>query len=44
MTLRPTDNSFSKQMRIATREVHKLSDDLVNAKLVFGKIIPFAIN
>lgn len=31
------DNSFSKQMRIATREIHKISDALVNAKLAFGK-------
>lgn len=30
--------SFSTQMRKATREVHSLSDALVNAKLVFGKI------
>lgn len=36
MALRP-DTSFSKQMRLATRDVHKLSDALVNAKLAFGK-------
>lgn len=36
MALRP-DTSFSKQMRMATRDVHKLSDNLVNAKLAFGK-------
>lgn len=28
--------SFSKQMRVATRDVHKISDALVNAKMVFG--------
>lgn len=30
-------NSLSKEMRIATREIHKISDALVNAKLAFGK-------
>lgn len=28
---------LTKQMRIATREIHNLSDALVNSKLVFGK-------
>jgi len=28
--------SLSKEMRLATREVHKLSDALVNAKLAFA--------
>lgn len=35
--------SFSKQMRIATRDVHKISDALVNAKMVFGKLFSFAV-
>lgn len=32
------EETFCKQMRKATREVHKISDTLVNAKLAFGKI------
>lgn len=28
--------SFSKRMRRETREVHKISDALINAKLAFG--------
>lgn len=28
--------SFSKQMRKATRDIHKVSDALVNAKIAFG--------
>lgn len=36
--------SFSKQMRIATRDVHKISDALVNAKMVFGTFTEFNIN
>lgn len=31
-----TTISFSKQMRKATRDVHKISDTLVNAKIAFG--------
>lgn len=30
-------NSFSKQLRLATRDIHSLSDKLVNTKLAFGK-------
>lgn len=30
------DVPFSKQMREATRDIHALSDALVNAKLAFG--------
>lgn len=29
--------SFSKRMRKETRDVHKISDALINAKLAFGK-------
>ena len=29
-------DTFSKQMREATREIHAISDALVNAKLAFG--------
>ena len=32
-----TPVSFSKQMRLATRDIHKISDALVNAKIAFGK-------
>lgn len=28
---------FSREMRIVTRKIHKLSDSLVNAKVLFGK-------
>lgn len=31
------DIPFTKQMRQATREIHAVSDALVNAKLAFGK-------
>lgn len=31
------EESFSKRMRKETRDVHKVSDALINAKLVFGK-------
>lgn len=31
-------NSLSKEMRVATREIHKISDAMVNAKLAFGEI------
>jgi hypothetical protein len=31
-------NSFSKQMRIHTRKIHKISDMMVNAKMIFGKL------
>lgn len=33
------DVSFTKQMRKATRNVHSISDALVNAKLAFGKFV-----
>lgn len=33
------EDSFSKRMRKETRDVHKVSDALINAKLVFGKNI-----
>lgn len=36
-----TTDSFSKQMRKATRDIHKISDTLVNAKIAFGKIKKF---
>lgn len=32
-----SEESFSREMRKATRKIHKISDDLVNAKVVFGK-------
>ena len=32
-----TDVPFTKQMRIATREIHNISDNLINAKLGIGK-------
>lgn len=28
---------LTKEMRVATREIHNISDALVNAKLAFGK-------
>lgn len=28
---------FTKRMRIATREIHNVSDALINAKIGFGK-------
>lgn len=31
--------SLTKEMRIATREIHNISDGLVNAKLAFGESI-----
>lgn len=31
------DEGFSKRMRKETRDVHKVSDALINAKLAFGK-------
>jgi hypothetical protein len=31
------DETFTKKMRSATREIHAMSDALVNAKLAFGK-------
>lgn len=31
-------DSFTKRMRKETRDVHKISDALINAKLAFGKI------
>lgn len=30
------DMAFTKELRAATKEVHKLSDVLVNAKFAFG--------
>lgn len=30
---------FTKQMRKATREIHDISDALVNAKLGIGKVL-----
>ena len=30
------NDTFCKKMRHATREIHAISDDLVNAKLAFG--------
>lgn len=30
--------SITKEMRLYTREIHKISDDLLNAKLAFGKL------
>lgn len=43
MTQQSPAVSFSKQMRIATRDVHKISDALVNAKMVFGISYYFSI-
>ena len=34
---------FTKQMRKATREIHDISDALVNAKLGIGKVLLYAI-
>lgn len=31
------DDTFCKKMRQATKEIHTISDTLVNAKLAFGK-------
>jgi hypothetical protein len=31
--------SITHEMRLYTREIHKISDDLVNAKLAFGKYL-----
>lgn len=31
------ENSITYRMRVATREIHSVSDALVNAKLAFGK-------
>lgn len=31
--------SFDKRMRAATKEIHSISDGLVNAKLAFGNEI-----
>jgi hypothetical protein len=31
--------SLSKEMRLATREIHRISDALVNAKLAFGNYL-----
>lgn len=34
--------SFSKRLRKETRDIHKISDALINAKLAFGECIqPF---
>jgi hypothetical protein len=30
--------TFTKKMRSATREIHAISDSLVNAKLAFGEL------
>ena len=32
------ERSLTKEMRVATREIHKISDALVNIKLAFGEI------
>lgn len=31
-------DTFCKKMRKATKEIHSISDSLVNTKLAFGKI------
>ena len=31
--------SLTKEMRTATREIHNISDGLVNAKLAFGESV-----
>lgn len=36
--------SFTKAMRVATREIHNVSDGLVNAKLAFGKKCDFLMS
>lgn len=38
-TMSDTGDTFCKKMRRATREIHALSDSLVNAKLAFGMIL-----
>jgi heme oxygenase len=32
------EETFTKKMRIATRDIHAVSDSLVNAKLAFGEL------
>jgi len=32
------EETFTKKMRSATREIHAISDALVNAKLAFGEL------
>jgi hypothetical protein len=32
------EETFTKKMRSATREIHVISDSLVNAKLAFGEL------
>lgn len=34
-----TIETFTKRMRRETRDVHKISDALINAKLAFGKFL-----
>lgn len=43
MTDSLTDQSFSREMRKATRKIHKISDDLVNAKVAFGKNVKLLV-
>jgi hypothetical protein len=33
-----TEETFAKKMRRATKEIHAISDALVNAKLAFGEL------
>lgn len=37
------EENFCKKMRKATREIHAISDALVNAKLAFGKDYIFSM-
>ena len=32
------DMTFTKELRAATKEVHRISDVLVNAKFAFGRL------
>jgi hypothetical protein len=35
------EEAFTKKMRSATREIHAISDSLVNAKLAFGELLMY---
>jgi hypothetical protein len=37
------EGTFTKKMRSATREIHAISDALVNAKLAFGELMFVAV-
>jgi hypothetical protein len=39
VTFTMAEETFTKRMRSATREIHAISDSLVNAKLAFGELL-----